>query len=102
MRSQDSVGYLKGIDFLSFQRMNVRRSSGLLDGFSAVKNAIRAVLSGTTTAISDPLNPASDRSARTTGRAESTAGPVGNSAAHFSAIRFRREFTPAMIACFEV
>jgi hypothetical protein len=97
-----AVSTSKGIDFLSFHRMNVCCSSGLLDGISAVKNAMRAVLSGTTTAISDPLNLTSDKSACTRGRASLTSFPVDNSAANLSEILFRREFTPAMITCLVV
>src|SRR6185369_7152718 len=65
------------------------------EGFSAVRNAMRTTSSGTTTAISDPLNPASDNSWRTTGRAASAFEPPVNSAANLFAILVRPEFTPA-------
>src|SRR5262245_7809670 len=57
-----AVSTSNGMDFLSFHRMNVCCSSTFFDGCSAVKNAIRDVSSGTTTAISDPLNPTCDKS----------------------------------------
>src|SRR5437867_4181823 len=82
--------------------MKVRRSSELLDRFSAVMNAMRAVSSGTTTAISDPLNPAWARIWLMRGRVASTFFPAGNSATDLLATRLRCEFTPATIPCLDV
>src|SRR5262245_3100329 len=97
-----AVSTSNGMDFLSFHRMNVCCSSAFFDGRSAVKNAIRAVSSGTTTAISDPLNPTCDRSCWTIGRAASGLPPAGNSVPNFSAILLRCEFTAATMTCLDV
>src|SRR5262245_4676184 len=97
-----AVSTSNGIDFLSFHRINVSCSSAFLEGFSAVTNAIRAVSSGTTTAISDPLNRTCDSSCRTTGRIASTLVSIGRFAAALSTAALRLEFTPATITCLDV
>src|SRR5262245_54674407 len=93
--------------------MKVRRSSGSLEGFSTDKKAMRAVPSGTTTAISDPLKPTRDNTWPMIDRAAVMPSTLpsgdgeerrlsGSSAANTPVMLLRREFTPATITCFDV
>src|SRR5262245_9523326 len=92
----------KGMDFFSFHRMNVRCSSGFLDGFSAVRKEIRAISSGTTTAISEPLKPDRLTSSRRRGLVAAIFSPRGIGDATRPSILVRRALTPAMMICSDV
>src|SRR5215472_4439686 len=97
-----AVSTSNGTVFLSFQRMKVSWSSLVFERRSEVRNAIRAVSSGTTTTISDPLKPACFNASRTFERADPISVPGGRSMAHLSVICIRRGFTPATMRWCEV